>query len=224
MDFVLDLSTLDTDRYFVVGDIKGDYDQFIALLYQQKFGYKDTLITTGNMLSMFKESSKDSLLFIKNVVNAYSTKGKNEVDLEKKLDDDPNDLPPWLSEMPKKEDLFKFIEELPLIIKITDYIYVVNAGVEPTKSIEEQNPEAFYSIGVYDKDSRFYQFENPQQKSWYDFDFYKESNLIKFCFGNLSLTKESVSAGYPLGRDEGTSIKCLIFKKGQDQPILVQST
>jgi len=223
MNFVLDLSKLNTERYFIVGDLLGNHQDLINLLYHQRFSHKDTLITTGNFIDLEQPTSHDLWFFLKNAVTAYSVKGKNEFNLENKFSEDRTTLPTWITENPKINDLMKFINELPLIIKVSDYIYVVSAGVEPGKDIEDQDPTAFYTIGDYDKDSRFYQFDNPDKKSWYEFSLLKGENPIKFCFGTFVLDKPDVPGGFSLGHTKGKPLKYLIFKKGNDEPIYLES-
>jgi hypothetical protein len=221
MDLVLDLSELKTDRYIIVGNIKGDHSRFINMVYQQKFGYKDTLITTGNFLHEEDPKSMETILFLKNSMNVYSVKGKDEFNLLRKS---PEDMPLWLKNYPKTEEILKFIDELPLIIKVSDYLYIVNAGIQPNRTIEEQDPEVFYSIGGFDKDSRFYQFPNSEEKSWYEFSIYDGDKPLKFCFSNMNIDKVEVPAGYCLGRNAvNRSILGLIISAVQEDPILIES-
>lgn len=230
MNFIQDLSTFGADRIFVIGDILGDYDKLINVLYQQRFNFKDILITTGNFINAIMGMSPanvrqlDAILFLKNVITAYSVKGKNEFDFLRKMvdnkEEDPETSPDWLKNSPNREEILKFIEELPLIIKISDYIYIVNAGIQPEIPIEKQDPEVFYSIGEYDPDSRFYQFNNPDKKSWYDFDM---PNNLQICFGGKRLDKIEYPAGYCLGREIGMPMRVLIFRKDQDRPILIEA-
>ena len=227
MDFTLDLTGLKTDRVLVVGELLGDYDRLINMLYQQKLTHKDTLIFTGNFINAetaiepVNSSLMNAVTFIRNTVNTYSVKGKNEFSFLRKIQDSGD--PQWLESLPKRNEIVKFIEELPLIIKISDYIYVVNAGVQPNRPFTEQDPEVFYSIGDYDPDSRFYQFENPSQKSWYDFEMYDGGNLLRYCFGGKDLNIIEVPAGFSLGRTDGKQLKTAIFRKNYDNPIIVQS-
>jgi hypothetical protein len=230
MNYVMDLSNLDTDRFIIVGDVQGEHDKLISLLYQQKFTYKDTLVLTGNFIGYDGYAVGDNqsagtlgaMTFLKNVMNGYSVKGKNEFDFLRKIDETKL-LPAWLSVNPKHQEILKFIEELPLIIKVSPYIYIVSAGLVPGKPIDRQDPEVFYSIGSFDKDSRFYQFENPDQKSWYDFDFFDGDKTMKFCFGMHDIGKTEVPAGYSLGRTPEKPLKALIIRKGQeDKPIILE--
>jgi hypothetical protein len=219
MDFVLDLSTLKTDRYFIIGDICGNYDLLIEALYEQNFNKNDTLVATGNIINPEKDTSLECIYFIMNGHNTYSVKGKREFDLISKNED-----PLWLKDTEDKKDVLKYLDELPLVIKITDNIYVVNSGAEPTKKLEDQAPDVFYNIGDYDKDSRFYTFDNPDKKSWYEFDFEAGDTPIKFCFGG-NTSKRETPAGFPLGLGEdGSTLKYLIIDKmNQDSPILIET-
>jgi len=175
-NLILDLSVLNTNRYFIFGDLRGEYRKMIDILYEQNFSYKDTVITTGNIVDMENEQSLDCLYFIKNNKNTYSVKGKKEFTL---LNLPKNELPVWL-DVDDRKDIFEYLTELPVVIKVNDFLYVVNAGIDPSKKLENQDPSVFYNIKEYDKDSRFYQFENPDEKSWYEFEiFSKEKEKIE---------------------------------------------
>lgn len=216
MNIALDLSILNTERYFIIGDIRGNYSKLIDLLYEQNFSLQDTLISTGNIIDPDNKESLDSLYFLMNCPNTYSVKGKVEFDIIK-----AEKLPTWLEQTDDCSDICKFIEELPLVIKIKDNLFVVNSGVEPGKDLEEQSLDVFYNIDEYDSNSRFYQFENPDEKSWYDYEFIKDEKLINFCFGGYDF-KGKVPAGYSLGRDINSDIlHCLIISDKTD-PILIE--
>lgn len=208
----LDLSDLKTKRLFVVGNLLGNYDSLISLLYQQRFTVADTLITTGDMIDIAGEGKPIELLsFLKNTNNSYSVKGKNEVDMLRKCSKDIVDIPIWLQSYPKLPEIVKFLDELPSIIKISDYFYVVNSGVEPLRDINDQDPEVFYSIGNYDRDSRFYRFDNPEQKSWYEFNLYLDERAIKFCFSGIPLSDVNVPGGFCLATDVKGIKRCLVL-------------
>jgi len=218
MDFTLDLSVLSTKRYFIVGELRGEYDSLIDILYNQGFNKDDTLITTGNNIDFDSPKSLDCLYFLINCHNVYSVKGKKEFDICTE-----ENLPQWIDDK-DKSNILEYIAELPLVIKIDDYMYVVNSGVEPGKKFEEQNPEVFYSIDKYDSNSRFYQFENPEKKSWYEYEFFSEGKLTKYCFGGFGSGTISQPAGYDLGRSVNSkSLKMLIINKGDsNSPILIE--
>jgi len=105
MNFTFDLSNLEYQRLFVVGDILGEYDRLINLLYQQRFGHKDILVTTGDFINIdtafepATASQLETILFLKNIMNAYSVKGKNEFDFLRKIENE--DAPVWLHDHPK---------------------------------------------------------------------------------------------------------------------------
>ena len=211
---IFDLSNIQAERIFVVGEIRGDYASFIDLLYTQKFNVNDIIIATGNFLHPEKRYSEDLINFFLENDNTFSVKGKSEFDL---INDD--NKPEWLQDI-----LLDYIEELPLIIKLTDTLYIVNKGIEPRKSIEDQFPDVFYNIDTYDENSRFYQFENPDKKNWYDFEFFNNDKLMKFCFGGWDIPNNITTAGYCLGRDAGKAIKCAIFHNNDfDNPIIIEN-
>jgi len=217
MDFVLDLTVLNTERIFVFGELKGNYASFINILYDQKFTWRDTLVTTGNFVDYDEEKSLDLTYFLKNNKNTYSVKGKNEFNLL------TTENPPiWYKDEETKNDVKEFLEELPVIIKVANNTFVVNAGVEPGKRMPEQNPEVFYSIGDYCPDSRFYQFENPDKKSWYEYEFIEDGCLTKFIFGGKGFSEEKVNSGYAIGRNGDEKLKCLILNNKTDDFVLVQ--
>lgn len=232
MGNILDLSNANTDRYIIVGDVRGDHDRLVSLLYQQKFSYKDTLILVGNFLApeAANYTASDArgsgmastLTFVKNVMNGYSVKGNNESDLVQKIASTKT-VPTWLSANPKYAEILNFIDELPLIIKVSPYIYILNAGLVPNRPIDKQDPEVFYKIGSYDRDSRFYQFDNPEEKSWYDFEFFDGDNPVKYCFGGEDIGKITVPAGFCLGRGQDKPLRALIVRKGkEDSPIIIE--
>jgi len=227
MDYIMDLTDKATDRVFVVGELLGDYDKLITLLYQQKFNFNDILIFTGNFIDIdtafnpTNEKQLSALSFIRNTINTYSVKGKNEFSFLRRIQEEES--PQWLAEHPKQDEITNFIDELPLIIRISDYIYIVNAGVQPNRRLDEQDPEVFYSMDEYDPDSRFYQFENPSHKSWYEFDMYDGDRLIKYCFGGKDINRVEVPAGYCLGRAPEKQLKVLVFRKGFQEPIILQA-
>jgi hypothetical protein len=222
MDFVLDLSNLKTDRYFIFGDICGNYELLIDALYEQNFNKNDTLIATGNIIDENIDLSLECLYFIMNNHNTYSVKGKNEFNL---INKNINNTPQWFKTAENQYAIKQYLEELPLVIKATNKIYIVNSGAEPNKKLEEQSPDVFYNIGDYDKDSRFYLFDNPDKKSWYEFEFKSGDTAIKFCFGGKFTRSNDLPAGYSLGQDEKrANLKYLIIDKmNQDTPILIET-
>jgi hypothetical protein len=208
---ILDLTSLESERIFVIGALDGDYKALIDILYEQNFNYKDLLILTGNFLNQESSSILDIIYFIKDNKNCYSVKGKQEIDFLLKYAEDS--LPEFLKEICNQE-VITFLDKLPLCIKLDSYI-VVSKGLEPNKSLQEQNEEAFYLIPHFDTESRYYQFSNEDKKSWFDFEFPEG----KVCFSDIDLEEIQVEAGFNLKNSEAILSSLIIIDN--DQPIII---
>ena len=224
MNHILDLSKLQTNRVFIVGELNGDHAALMRLLYQQRFGHKDTLITTGNFFNIDNISSLDLTVFLRNAVSCYSVLGEKEVKLLENLKDSEkakeinNKLGNKLNNY-----CLEFIEECPLVIKYRDY-YIMNAGIDPSKDIKDQEESVYYSIGEYDKDSRFYQYDNPEKLSWYKTPYLINGKHVKVCFSKLYTKDVEVPVGYNLGRDQYQSyLRCLVIDRTQGTPSIITS-
>jgi len=209
---ILDLTSLEAERIFIIGALDGDYQALINILYEQNFNYKDFLILTGNFLEEESKYFLDIIFFLKDNKNCFSVKGKKEIDFFQKHQEDK--LPDFLKELCTLE-VISFLDKLPLCILLNNYI-VVSKGLEPNKYLVQQDSEVFYSIPHFDKESKYYQFENTEEKSWFDFDF----SEYKICFSDLDLEEIQVESGYNLKNSEGT-LTCLIILD-DEEPILIQ--
>jgi len=224
MNTVLNLATITPERFFIVGELRGSYARLIHLLFHQRASYKDVIVFTGNLIDPDVLESLQTLHFIKNMVTTYSVKGVEERNLLALLEtQETENLPIWLRDSKDNSSIKEYLAELPSAILLPNNYYVVSAGMEPIKSLYDQDPDAFVSIGEYDKDSKYYQFENPEGKSWYQFEFYNGPNLMKICSGTKSDIGLEAPAGYLLGRDKNESLKCLILKSDQTGPIFVEA-
>ncbi len=224
MGTLFDISELKCNRIFVVGALNGDYDALIRLLYQQRFTYADVLVSIGNFINLdeLPEKSMELAVFLRNSVNCFSVRGYLE---NKFLKDVQN--PEKVLEINKKlgskinDKIVTYIQELPLVIKYRDYL-IMNAGVVPSKSFDDQDPEVFYSIGEYDKDSRFYK-DSKDESSWYNTEYVMKGKHTKICFGNICLSNIEVPVGYNLGRIQNppSELRSLIIEKTLPNPIIV---
>ncbi|GEM_PF-4446933 len=209
---ILNLTQQNSERIFIVGALEGDYKALINILYEQNFNYKDILILTGNFID--NENYKnllDIIYFLKDNKNCYSVKGKKEIDFLEDYNEDK--LPDFLKELCTLE-VISYLDKLPLCIQINDYI-VVSKGLEPNISLSQQQEEALYFIPHYDKESKFYQFDNPEKKSWFDFEFQEG----KICFSDIELEEIIVTAGYNLKNSEAILSAVIILDN--DQPIII---
>jgi len=212
---MLDLSELNPERFFVVGGVCGSDTSLIDILFEQNFTYRDILVLAGNFIDKESDELLDLLFFLQNNENCFSVLGKNEVEFLEEYEKD--ELPEIMYDIVDK-GLISFISNLPLIIKLPNNYYVVNAGVQPFKLLQEQDETVFYSIGEYDEESRFYQFFNPDKKHWYEFDF--EGDII--CFTNDLVDQVEVPAGYNLGSIE-SGLHCLILSSDDSMLITPSS-
>ncbi len=211
---ILDLTSIPTERVFVVGSIDGEYQKLIDILYEQDFCYNDILVLTGDFINESSSRLLDIIHFLKDNKNCYSVKGKKEIDFLKKYQEDT--LPDFLKEICDIE-IISFLEKLPLVIELPNKYFVVNKGLEPNKSFtEQQSEEVFYSIPHYDIESRYYQFNNPEKKCWFDFEF--EDG--KICFSDIELEEIQVTAGYNLKNSE-LDLVCLIITDESDPIIII---
>jgi hypothetical protein len=225
MDNILDLTKLDTQRVFVVGELNGDHSALMRLLYQQRFGHKDTLITTGNFFNIDSLNSLDLTVFLRNAVSCYSVIGEQEIKLLQYLED-PEKEKEIRDKLKNKLSNYclEFICSCPPVIKYKDY-YIMHAGVDPSKALDDQDPTVFFSIGEYDKDSRFYQYPNPEKASWYNTPYLVNGKHVKICFSRIYLEDIEVPAGYNLGRNTqiNSGLRCLVLDKTQGAPSIITS-
>jgi len=218
MDRLLDLTDINTKRFFIVGELNGNYDALMRLLYQQQFKFSDTLIMTGNIYNSESRKNSEMLIFLYNAMSAYPLSGKNEIQL---LEDMHNSekveaVNKSLGKLAGDPNMLKYIEDLPLVIKVGDY-YIMHAGLDPSKTIDEQEEDVFYSIGEYDKDSRFYQ-DSKNEESWYQKPFLVNGKHVKVCFSKDYIEEMEVPAGFNLGRDKenNTLFRCVVIDNTQE--------
>jgi hypothetical protein len=209
---ILSLKGVPYERIFVVGSLCGSYTNLINILYEQEFNHKDLLILTGNFISKESDQILDIVHFLKNNDNCYSVLGKCESDFL--ISYQSKELPEMFYEI-FDSTLINFLSNLPLIIELDYQYFVVNAGLEPYKELVDQDERVFYSITNYDQESRYYQFFNPEKKSWYDFEFPQR----KIIFSNPSIEETVVTAGYNLNTE--TLLGSLIITDEQE-PIIIQ--
>ena len=217
---MVNLEKVSYSRAFIIGNVNGDYHKLIDILYEQKFSNNDILIATGDFTQSDNLKSIDTLLFFMNNENTVGLLGKNEFDLLQLLQEEKIDqLPLWVKNYPNLEEIAQYLINLPTIVQLNDNYYIVNRGIETGKDIKSQNPEVFYTITDYDKDSRYYQ-GNYGEYSWYNLE--QQDEII---FSGLDAGNVEVNAGYCLYSDaeKNKPLKCLIHDKDSDSFIIVES-
>lgn len=223
MDNLLDLTSINTKRVFIVGGLNGEYDALMRVLWQQRFSYLDTLIVPGGFFNEEHPKSVEMTIFLRNSMNCFAVKGRNEVNFLKNIED-PLKLEVLTNRFGVNLNtlILDYIKELPLAIKYGDHL-IVSCGLDPNRTLEEQDPEIFYSIGEYDKDSRFYQYDNPDKQSWYMFPYRIDGKRVKVCFSGFYVDEIEVPAGYNLGRDPEISpiFRCIVLDKTVGKPLII---
>jgi len=224
MDNLLDLTDLNTKRYFIVGEIHGDHEALMRLLFQQRYNYADTLILCGDFFDTDAPKIIDLIGFLHNAMNAYAVKGEYEVNFlnDLQVPEKKEELSKKLGKYIDDERIINYMNDLPLVIKIGDY-YIMHAGLDPSQPLENQDPEVFYSIGEYDKDSRFYQYPNEREESWYQKPYLVNGVHVKICFSHIHTKVPGVLTGYNLGRKPEVDLRfrCLIINKDQWIPNII---
>lgn len=223
MDYLLDLTDIRAKRLFICGGLNGDYDALMRVLWQQRFSFMDVLVVSGDFFNDEHPKSLEMTIFLRNSMNCFAVRGRNEINLLKNISD------PIVSEVLTKrfgnnlnQLIIDYIKELPHVIKYGDY-YVVNAGLDPTKPITEQDPDVFYTIEEFDKDSKYYQYDNPDELSWYEMPYREQGKRKKVCFSKIYVDEVEVPVGYNLGRETTISpmFRCLILDKSEGKPLII---
>jgi hypothetical protein len=216
---MVNLSKIKYNRAFIIGNVNGDYHKLIDILYSQNFTKNDILISTGDFTFKDNLKSIDTLLFFMNNKNTVGLLGKNEFDLLQLLREQKiNELPLWVRNYPDMQEIEQYLINLPTIVQLSKDYFIVNRGIEPNKDIKSQDPEVFYTITNYDKNSRYYQ--NSDKLDWYFFNDYK------VIFSGLDAKSIEVPAGYCLysNMEQDKPLKCLIYSKSVEGFTIVEST
>ncbi len=209
---ILSLKGVTYERMFVLGSLKGNYNNLIDILYEQNFNHKDLLILCGNFICNESDQILDIIHFLKNNDNCYSVLGKEEVNFLTSYDD--KQLPEMFYDL-FDNTLINFLRNLPLIIELDYQYFVVSSGLEPHKELVDQDERVFYSITNYDEESRYYQFDNEEKKSWYDFEFPQKVII----FSNPSIEETIVASGYNLNT---SGLLTGLIITDEEEPTIIQ--
>lgn len=197
---VLDLTDVIKDsRFVIVGDIHGTFEEFIQLLALLKFNIEtDYLLCVGDLV--------DRGLFSHFVANwfrgnpkAYSTCGNHDNRFLRYLLGNPVKISHGLSKTIEqfdftshedsgeyKEEVLKYFEQLPYIIKVKDN-FIVHAGFNPERDAYHQTKQDCLFMRYYGgKDY----FDNKDGKYW--FEFYPENSPNVFFGHEVFLDKVKV--------------------------------
>jgi hypothetical protein len=198
---LLKLTEYKDSRVIVIGALEGEYYQLIDFLYDQEFSYKDLLVLTGDFINVAEKDSEKLIQFIRDSNNVFSIKGFNEKLL---VDDVESKKEAYLPFRLTQDDVL-FLEKLPLVIELSQDVYIVNAGYNPAVRIDKQNPD--YTIYKADKLS---------DSDWFN----KEQQAATFCFTHSTLDKTKVAGGYNLGSVTNNLNALILYKDAE--PILIK--
>lgn len=160
--YFLDLSKSQYQRFIIIGDIHGCYEELLLLLKKVNYDIKDSssaLIFVGDLIDKGPEPKK-VFDFVKNNKNAFFVMGNHEFKLLRYLRGNNVSINHGLDVSIKQFDVYDinkkhsiqlrfFLEKLPYIIKLPDNSFVVHAGINPFKSILEQRREHLLFIRNY---------------------------------------------------------------------------
>ena len=225
MPELLDLTKSKYSRIFVTGRILGDLQRFMRFLYEQQFMYKDALVLCGDIIDIaYPDDSISIMEFAKINENVFTVRGDQENKYLSYTNDELLRSNVHYELLDKVEHTYRdYLAEMPYIAKVLDDTYVVHAGVNPIEGIHTKDEDTFFQIGDYNENSRFYQFNNPEKKNWYDFKIFEGENQVKMIFSATSTPTIEVPAGYSLYRADKTheNLKCMILEK-ESNPIILE--
>lgn len=151
-------------RVIVIGDIHGCFDEFTAMLDKCGYSVGDIVVATGDLVDR-GEKIRETLQWFRNTPGAYSVEGNHDnkyrrflignpvqivngldCTLEQCGDFDPKSWAAWLN-------------SLPQMIRLCDTrnkpMYVVHAGVDGRRPIEQQRTETCLYTRYFDGDDFF---------------------------------------------------------------------
>ena len=173
--FVCDISEeVKNKRIIVTGDIHGMFDEFQSLLtkcsYDEK---KDIIIATGDLVDRGPKI-KETLQFFMEHKNCYSIMGNHEYKfvrylLGRKVNSKSLEKTIEQTKNMDKNKLILFLMSMPFCIKFREKSYVVHAGVNPLKNVENQyKDELMYTRNIT---------MNGQTAPWWNF-YYGEEEIF----------------------------------------------
>lgn len=200
VDDVTDL--LRDTRYIIVGDLHGCFDELIELLHKLDFDdEKDCLISCGDLVDRGPKVV-ELLAYLRSLPRFLAVKGNHEDKfirwskgnpikvsdgLQKTIDDFQEKAPNAV------QAVAQFFRELPYILK-TPAGYVVHAGFDPSRSVEEQRKsDCLYTRHIGGADAH-----DPAGEFW--FKLWKGPPVF---FGHIVLSPEEAPTGPTYGLDGG---------------------
>lgn len=186
---ILDLTREQTNRFIIVGDVHGCYDELQQLLTKTKYNpNEDIVILTGDLIDRGPKS-KEVIDFVRNNDNVYAILGNHDNKFMRYLRGNPVNTQSleqtivsceeYLKSKVEKTELLHFFEDLPYMITLPQNYYVVHAGINPKYPIINQPPEVMmYMNGLMADGSMSKPFVTEGVTWWWDIPRDNPSTII----------------------------------------------
>lgn len=152
--YILDLDSSSYEKFIIIGDIHGCYQELMLLLEKVNYNIKDektALVFVGDLIDKGPEPKKVFDYVIENK-NAYFVMGNHEFKLLRYLRGNNVSINHGLDKTIEDFNLFDIskehskamrytLESVPFLIKLPNNSYVLHAGINPFKPILSQKRE-----------------------------------------------------------------------------------
>lgn len=206
-------------RIAVVGDVHGAFKETKDALDQIK---PDHIVYVGDVV----DRGPDILPALKSAQENYTVLGNheqkfarwlkgNKVSMGGGLEATANQISSYTEA--QREDLYNWLQALPLIIKLPKNYIVVHAGLNPSRPLEKQH----YDTCLYIRNHGGKKFDDKNFPKWYEFDLCDDLKKYKILFGHAIHEKCEVAKNvYSLdkGAVYGTGLRIMVIDtEGNDE-------
>jgi diadenosine tetraphosphatase ApaH/serine/threonine PP2A family protein phosphatase len=151
-------------KTLIVGDIHGCFGEFRALLKEASIvPGRDRIVSVGDIINRGPDSLS-VVRFFRDTPNAFAVMGNHERMFRLKQYDDLTDpsFAITLNTVKEREakEIEEFVHSLPLFLRFEEVV-VLHAGLDPSKALENQDPDVLVGNGPEDK-------KLVSKTSWYD--------------------------------------------------------
>ena len=183
-------SILGKEKYLVVGDIHGCFDEFTQLLIE---GETHNIVSVGDLIDKGPKI-RETLKFFMSNTNSWVCMGNHENKFLRYLIGNKVSTDSLKETIEQTKDFNKyelalFIMSMPKMIKIgTNYIF--HAGINPEKDIENQNRDWMLYARKFNPKNRTFT-DLPTSNYWHEY--IKDSNKNSLFFGHHFHTNVNVA-------------------------------
>ena len=153
-------------RTIVIGDIHGCYDELVHLLGEVKFGGRDRVISTGDLIVKGEKNRQVLDLFMSDE-RFTAVIGNHDMALRRRLNGEDISLKPAQKETLKqlraeKEAYARYLNNQPFMIDLGSHL-VVHAGLRPNVALHSQTTDDLTELRTLGADR-----ESHNGTPWYD--------------------------------------------------------